>query len=516
MVERIVFVVYLAGLLFIGYHFSRRADTLEDYLLGGRTVGPVVTALTMQATSMSGYMFMGGPALTFQSGWFGFWYATGDVGGGLVNLAVLGKRMRRLSQILGALTPIEYLEKRYESKAITVLGSLISIVFLSCYVIGQFLASGKTLETLTGWPFVVSLLIGVGVILGYTVSGGYLAVCWTDFVQGIIMVLGMFGILIMGLAKVGGLTGLNNALAEMDPTYLSLWGKGLEYNNQWGVALGALLIYAIGYMGLPHVVVRHMSMKSPRTAKQAAVFSTIWNILFVYSPYVLGLIGIALLPNLKDPEMVIPSLAHDLFPGFFAALLLTAIMAAVMSTADSLLMQAGSILSRDIYQRFLNPKATQKQMVLISRLLVFAVGVFGIILAILQPPTVFGIVVFAFGTLGDSFIVPYIAAVYYEKANKVGALAAMIGGAITNIIWTAGALDRTTAVHPFLAGLIVSAICFVIFNRFGRDPSQEIKDAVRRAMGVRIPKEVESGVTAMMAPEAKAVARFLREEGVIA
>lgn len=191
-------------------------------------------------------------------------------------------------------------------------------------------------------------------------------------------------------------------------------------------------------------------------------------------------------------------------------------MAAVMSTADSLLMQAGSILSRDIYQRFLNPKATQKQMVLISRLLVFAVGVFGIILAILQPPTVFGIVVFAFGTLGDSFIVPYIAAVYYEKANKVGALAAMIGGAITNIIWTAGALDRTTAVHPFLAGLIVSAICFVIFNRFGRDPSQEIKDAVRRAMGVRIPKEVESGVTAMMAPEAKAVARFLREEGVIA
>ncbi|HHY37662.1 MAG TPA: sodium/proline symporter [Clostridia bacterium] len=516
MIEKIVFIVYLAGMLFIGYYFSRRDETLEDYLLGGRTIGPAVTALTMQSTSMSGYMFMGGPALTFKSGWFGFWYATGDVGGGLVNLAILGKRMRRLSQILGALTPIEYLEKRYECKAITIIGSLISIVFLSCYVIGQFIASGKTLETLTGWPFAVSLLIGVGVIIGYTVSGGYLAVCWTDFFQGIIMVLGMFGILIMGLSRVGGLTGLNNALGKMDPTYLSLWGKGLEYNNQWGVALGALLIYAIGYMGLPHVVVRHMSMKSPKTAKVAAVYSTIWNILFVYSPYVLGLIGIALLPNLKDPEMVVPALAHEVFPGIFSALLLTAIMAAIMSTADSLLMQAGSILARDVYQRFFRPNASQKQMVFVSRLLVFAVGVFGIILAVLQPPTVFGIVVFAFGTLGDSFIVPYIAAVYYEKANKVGALAAMISGAITNIIWTAGALDRTTAIHPFLAGLIVSAVFFVIFNRFGRDPSQEIKDAVRRAMGVRIPKGVESGISAMMAPEAKAVARFLREEGVTA
>ncbi|UAC48851.1 sodium/proline symporter [Bacillus aquiflavi] len=503
--DAIIFLVYLIILLLIGLWVSRKASkSVDHYLLGGRSIGPAVTAMTMQSSSMSGYMFMGGPALAFQQGWYAIWYAIGDAGGAIINLSVLGKRMRRLSEIFGALSPIEYLEMRYESAAVRVVGSVISITFLFAYVFAQFIASGKALTTLTGFPYELSLLIGVGVIIFYTVAGGYLAVVYTDFVQGIIMVLGVLGISIMALLHVGGLSGMNKALANIDPTYLSIWGKDLVYYGQWGVVLGAILIYSVGYMGLPHVVVRHMSMKSTKTVKGAILWAASWNQIFIFSPYILGLIGIILLPHLADPEMVITELAYQFFPGFFAAILLSAIMAAIMSTSDSLLMQAGSILARDVYQRFINKTASEKRMILVSRLCILIGGIVGVIVAIYEPPSVFALVIFAFGVLGNSFIVPYVASVYWKKANNMGALFAMIGGGATNIFWTLLQLEGITAIHSFLAGLMISIIGMVIGNYFGQPPSQEVEEAFERAKGMRnLPKILGKNIAKELAPEAK-------------
>lgn len=513
----IVFVIYLIVLLSIGIFFSRKASkSVDSYLLGDRNVGPAVTALTMQSTSMSGYMFLGGPALAFQQGWFAIWYAIGDAGGGIINLTVLGKRMRRLSEILGALSPIEYLEKRYESAAVRVIGSIISIIFLFAYVFAQFIASGKALESLTGLPYEWGLVIGVSVIIAYTVVGGYLAVVWTDFFQGIVMVVGVLGILVMGLIHVGGLSGLNSALAEIDASYLSIWGKDLEFYGQWGVILGAILIYSIGYMGLPHVVVRHMSMKSTKTVKDATLWTTIYNLLFSYAPYILGFIGIILLPNLSDPEMVIPTLAYTFFPGIFAALLLSAVMAAIMSTSDSILMQAGTILSRDVYQRFINKKATQTKMVLVSRLCILLAGIIGVIVAIKQPPSVFALVVFAFGTLGNSFLVPYVCSVYWKNANKVGVLCAMIGGGVTNVLWTSFDWQSATAIHPFLGGLFVSILGMIIGNYFGSTPSKPIQEAFEEARGARrLPQHIEKNIARDIGPEAKAIADFVGRNSLV-
>lgn len=512
-IERIVFFAYLLVLISIGVYFDRKGNkSQEEYLLGGRSLGPAVTALTMQSTSMSGYMFMGGPAYAFQVGWFSLFYAVGDAGGSIFTLSILGKRMRRLSEILGSLSPIEYLEKRYESSAVRVVGSIIALVFLSAYVIAQFIAAGKALSGLLGISYALALTIGISVVIFYTVVGGYLAVCWTDFFQGIIMVLSMVAILFLGLSKVGGLTGLNQALNNIDPTYLSIWGKGLQYQNQWGVIIGAILIYLVGYMGLPHVVVRNMSIKGPKTVKSALLYATFWNQFFVFTPYLLGLMGIIMLPNLADPEMVVPELAFMLFPGFIAAIVLSAIMAAIMSTSDSLLMQTGTILSRDIYQRFINPKANDKQLVFVSRLMVLGTGIVGLLIALWQPPAVFSLVIFAFGVLGNSFVVPYIAAVYWDKANSAGCLGAMIGGGLTNFIWTLANLEKVTAVHPFFAGLIVSIICMIIFNNFGKKPSREIIDAVNRAKGNtynNIPNGIKNSTSKMLAPEAKAVSTFI-------
>lgn len=509
--DAIVFIIYLLALLSIGAYFSRKASkSVDSYLLGDRNIGPAVTALTMQSTSMSGYMFLGGPALAFQYGWYSIWYAIGDAGGGIINLSVLGKRMRRMSEMLGALSPIEYLEKRFESPMIRVVGSIISIVFLFAYVFAQFIAAGKSLEALTGLPYEWALIIGVSVIVAYTVTGGYLAVVWTDFFQAIVMVVGALGILIIGLFKVGGISGINESLAKIDPTYLSIWGRGLEFYGQWGVIIGAVLIYSIGYMGLPHVVVRHMSMKNTKTVKSATLWTTIYSQLFAYTPYLLGFIGILLLPNLADPEMVIPTLAYEFFPSILAAVLLSAIMAAIMSTSDSILMQAGTILSRDVYQRFINKKASPTRMIRISRLSILLAGIIGVAVAIGQPPSVFALVIFAFGTLGNSFLVPYICSVYWRNANKVGILTAMISGGITNILWTSFDWQSATGIHPFLGGLTVSIIGLIIGNMFGKTPTPEMYKMYDEALGPRrLAKNIENNIAREIGPEARSISDFI-------
>jgi len=513
-IDGIIFIIYLGVLLSIGLWFSRKSSSsTEQYLLGGRSLGPAVTAMTMQTTAMSGFMFMGAPAMAFKYGWYAIWYAIGDAGGSIINLSVLGKRMRRMSEIMGALSPIEYLEKRFESPSVRVVGSIISIVFLFGYVCAQFIAAGKAMATLTGFTYELSLIIGISVIIVYTVAGGYLAVAYTSFVQGLIMVFGVVGIGFLAYFHVGGLTGLNVALKAIDPTYLSIWGKGLAYYGQWGMVIGAILIYSIGYMGLPHVVVRHMSMKSTKTVKGAVMISAIWNQFFIFVPYILGLIGIILLPTIADPEMIITELAYTLFPGIFAALLLSAIMSAVMSTADSILMQAGSILSRDVYQRFINKNASQKTMILVSRLCILMGGIVGVIVAIYEPPSVFALVLFAFGTLGNAFLVPYVSSVYYKKANYIGCLSAMIGGAMTNIIWTSLSLETSTGLHPFLAGLIVSILGMMIGSQFGRQPSEEVQEAFEQSRKKRyFSKEFDRNITRDLAPEASNVSKFLMND----
>ncbi|QFU84558.1 sodium/proline symporter [Natronorubrum aibiense] len=506
----IPFVMYLLGLLVFGYLASKKLDGLSDYLLGGRTIGSGVTALTLQSTSMSGFMFMGGPALAFQQGLWALWYAAGDFGGGLVNLSILGRNLRRVTEALGSLTPIEWLEDRYMHPSIRVAGATIAIVFLAAYVFAQFIAAGKAIESVMGLPFIYGLLIGAGVIVLYTFVGGYLAVAWTDAFQAIVMAVGINVILVAAILEVGGPGALITEIAAVDPTYLSIWGKGLAHAGEWGVVAGAVLIYSIGYMGLPHAVVRHLSMDEPDTAKGAAIWNVFYNTFFVYQPYILGLVAIVLLPNLSDPEMAIPRLATSLLPSVLAAVILAALMAAVMSTADSLLIMAGSILSRDVVQRFAADDLSDDQMFFWSRMLVLAIGVIGVIVAAVQPPGIFTLVVFAFGGLGTAFLVPNIAGIYWDRANWQGALTAMIGGAGTNIVWTVWNLQEVSAIHPFFAGLIVSAVLMIVVTLITEPPTKQVVSIVQRARRAETaPSGTIQKSTRSLAPEARSIGEYL-------
>ncbi len=437
---------------------------LEGYLLGGRKVGPLVTALTLQSTSMSGYMFLGAGALGFSEGYWALWYAAGDIGGGVLNLSIIGRRMRKFSELMGALTSIEYLEKRYPSPAIRLIGATLTVFLLGAYVLAQFIAGGKGMALVTGMPYAAALLIAVSIIMLYTLLGGYLAVAYTDFFQRVIMLIGMVWIATAALAEVGGLTAANHAIGELDPTLLSAWGKDLAFEGQWGIAIGAVMVFSIGSMGWPHLVTRHMAMTHPTTARRAGGYATLFNLLFVSAPYLVGIMALVILPSLGDPELAVFNVAEKLLPPAITGIVMAAIMAAIMSTADSLLLQTGSVASRDIYERFINRRASERQMVWISRGLVLAIGIVGYTIALLQPPTVFGIVVFATSVLGSAFLPSYVCAVWWRSANTPGAIASMVSGAIVAFMWELLGLARTTGLHPMLAGIVSSTTAMIVVS----------------------------------------------------
>lgn len=510
-------ILYYVIVLGIGYWALRRggSEDLEGFLLGGRKVGPIATALTLQSTSMSGYMFLGAGGLGFAQGYWALWYAAGDIGGGLLNLSTIGRRMRKMSQMMGALTAIEYLEKRYPSPAVRLIAGSLTVFLLGFYVLAQLIAGGKGMALVTGIPYPIALAIAVGIILAYTFMGGYLAVAYTDFFQSLVMLVGVMWIVIAALSELGGLTAANTALANLDPTLLSVWGKGLGFEGQWGVVAGAVLIFSIGYMGWPHVVTRHMAMTRPATARRAGFWATIWSLFFVPAPYLVGILAILILPGLDDPEMAIFQVAGQLLPAAVTGLVMAAIMAAIMSTADSLLLQTGSIASRDLYERFINPRASEKQMVMVSRGLVVAIAVVGYIVALVEPPTVFGVVIFATSVLGSAFLPAYFCAVWWRKANTPGALASIIVGASVAFVWQYANLVDPTELHPMLVGIVSSTVTMIVVSLATQSTSPvppHVLDAMDVASRVGpIPERFFASSEFMLAGEAAQVGKALDE-----
>jgi sodium/proline symporter len=504
-------VLYYVIVVGIGYWAMRRggSEDLEGYLLGGRQVGPMATALTLQSTSMSGYMFLGAGGLGFAQGYWAMWFAAGDIGGGVLNLSVIGRRMRKLSQMFGALTSIEYLENRYPSPVVRLFAGVLTVFLLGFYVLAQFIAGGKGMALVTGMPYPLALAIAVGIILLYTFMGGYLAVAYTDFFQSIVMLVGVLWIVVAALSELGGLTAANRAIAAVDPTLLSVWGRDLGFQGQWGVVAGALLIFSVGYMGWPHVVTRHMAMSRPATARRAGLWATIWNLFFVPAPYLVGILAIVILPGLDDPEMAIFAVASRLLPAAVTGLVMAAIMAAIMSTADSLLLQTGSIASRDLYERFVNPRASERQMVMVSRGLVLAIAVVGYLVALYEPPTVFSIVIFATSVLGSAFLPAYVCAVWWRKANTPGALSSMVVGATVAFGWEYFGMVEATQVAPMLAGVVSSTTTMIVVSlatqKIAPVPAH-IHAVMDEAAVVRpIPKALLAATDTALGPEASAV-----------
>lgn len=508
-------VIYYIVVLGIGYWALRNGGSkdLEGYLLGGRKIGPATTALTLQTTSMSGFMFLGAGGLGYIQGYWALWYALGDIGGGVLNFSIIGRRMRKLSQLFGALTAIEYLEKRYPSGVLRLISGSLAVFLLGFYVLAQFIAGGKGMALVTGIPYPIALAIAVSVIVLYTFMGGYLAVAYTDFFQSLIMLFGVLWIFIAVLYELGGFTAANNALHDLDPTLLSMWGKDLGFEGQWGVVAGAILIFSVGYLGWPHVVTRHMAMKSPVTAREAGAWATVWNLFFVPTPYLIGIFAILILPDMNDPEMAIFQVANKLLPAAATGLVMAAIMAAIMSTADSLLLQTGTIAARDLYERFINPEASEKQMIWVSRGLIMTIAIIGYFIALIEPPSVFNVVIFTTSVLGSAFLPAYVCAVWWKKANMPGALCSIILGALTAFCWQFFGVTEMTTIAPMVVGVISSTSTMIIVSLLTQSKypvPENVLELIEESSLVRlIPNNISSASNDSIAIQALEIKKFL-------
>lgn len=439
--------VYLVIVLIIGIVLEKAVKTIGDYFLGGRRLGPYVIAFSERASEMSGWVGLGLPGEGFSSGINATWNTIGCfLGIGDLGVWVLmSKRLRRYTEVVGALTIPAYLEARFNDTkgVLRVTAAIIILIFLTAYVGAQFTAAAKVFSAIAGGGAITTwIVIGALIMIIYTVLGGFFAVCWTDYIQGWWALIGLLLITSVGFAKYGGIGGLLQKMAETDPKLVSL-------NNFWGYEYSGVLLLVIilsyiaigfGWPGNPHIIVRFMGIKSVKDLKKSAITALLLLLVVYYLAESVGWMArveFGSIENLiaPDAEYSLQTLAIAWLPPALAGVVLAAPLALMMSTADSQLLVSASAIMEDIYHRFINPKAEEKKLVLWSRIITFILGVIALAWALLFGESVYLFVLFAWGGLGSAFGPLMLISLHWRKMTTTGAFAGMITGAVGVILW---------------------------------------------------------------------------------
>ena len=429
------FFVYLAALLLIGIITYRLTKTLDDFILAGRKLGTWVTAISAKASDLSGWLILGIPGKGYNIGLGAMWAGIAVMIGTFFNWTALSKRMRRYTEILGALTIPDFLEARYRDEKAHILrliSAIAIVIFMTAYLSAQFVASGKVISATFGMDYYFAMILGACVILFYTIMGGFFAVAWTDLLQGMLMLFAVVILPIVGLVKIGGFGAMGSAMAVSDSSLVSVTA-GKSGWQAWSFIIGMLAI-GLGYPGQPHILARYMAIKEPRKLRQGTLISMIWVIIVMYGAILIGIVGRQILTGVPDSEQIMPLLAKTLLPGWLSGILIAAAMAAIMSTADSQLLVATSAIAEDFFHKLIGKKASQKTLVTISRAATLVIGLIAILLA--RPGgLVFSLVLYAWGGLAASFGPAVIMALYWKRSTKWGIASGMIAGMLTIIIW---------------------------------------------------------------------------------
>ncbi|QCS44869.1 sodium/proline symporter [Natrinema versiforme] len=456
------FGVYLLVLLGIGLYSSRLMDSVDDYVIGGRSIGPVVTGFSERASEMSGWLTLGVPSDAFGTGVMAFYNGLGMIPADLFAWAGLAKRLRKYTEIVKAVTLPTFFETRLQDDTGYVKGvsAFVLMIFEGGYVGAQIVAAGTLLEVLTGVSSVVGILVGGVIVVGYTMLGGYFAVAWSDYVQGAIILAAFIVLPVIAFTNYGLPFG---ELASVGSSYTSATA-GM---TGWAAIFGIISYAAIGLgiPGNPHVMVRFMGIDEVKNIRLAALVAQ----LFMFVAYIgAGFVGLYALvvfgqSGIEDPNNVMPMLTLEFFPGAIAGIILAAALAAMMSSADSQLLVATSAIVEDVYHGYVNPDASQETLVRYSQYVTLALGAASVAFAFLAQNTpIYTLVLdYAWGGLGAAIGPTLIAALWWKRVTATGSVASMIVGTTTMILWTQlstvlellglmGAIDGS----PFLTGLV--------------------------------------------------------------
>jgi SSS family solute:Na+ symporter len=468
--------IYLVGMLWIGYYSYKKTSDLSDYMLGGRGLGPAVTALSAGASDMSGWMLMGLPGAMYASGVSSLWLSVGLMIGAYINYLILAPRLRMYTEIANdSITIPDFLENRFKdsSKMLRSVSAIVILIFFTLYTSSGLVAGGRLFESSFGLDYKMGLFVTAGVVVAYTLFGGFLAVSMTDFVQGIIMFIALVLVPIVAFTDMGGVTRTFEDIRDIDPSLLHFF-KGTSF-----VGIISLLAWGLGYFGQPHIIVRFMAITSVKELKAARRIGMGWMGLSIIGAMLTGLAGIAYYSKnpaaLADPETVFIAFSDVLFHPYITGFLLAAILAAIMSTISSQLLVTSSSLTEDFYKTFFRRNASDKELVLIGRLSVLAVAVVGILLSYYPNDTILGLVGYAWAGFGSAFGPVILLSLYWKRMTKWGALAGMIAGATTVLIW-ANIPSLKNWLYEMVPGFLTSLAVVIVVSLLTKAPSETIQD----------------------------------------
>lgn len=507
------FVSYLAMMLFIGFKCSNRQESLGDYYLGGRRMNKWVVALSAQASDMSGWLLMGLPGAIYVGGFSAVWIGIGLLVGTYLNWRLVARRLRGYSRVCrDSITIPDFICNRYRDRSgiSRMLAAVIILVFFTFYTASGFVSAAKLFTSTFGVPdtltfagvtmtgYSLCLVIAAFVVVGYTLLGGYMAVCWTDLIQGLLMFVAIVLVPTLVVCEAGGVTAAVDGLLRIDPDLMSPFTDAHTGKSVGLIGLASCMAWGLGYFGMPHILVRFMSIDKPSEVAGSRRIAMTWVTVSLAAAVVLGLVfhlylgqrGLSLADVGGDPEKMFMVMINGIFDGgfisrIFAGILLSAIMAAIMSTADSQLLVSASGFSNDLYKVVFRKRASNRELLVVSRLAVGAVALTAVFMAMNTGSDFFKVVMkmvsFAWAGFGAAFGPVILLSLFWRRANLAGAVAGMLTGASVCFVWKFVLSDYAGeypvfGLYELAPGFTLGLIAAVAVSLVTKKPSREMTD----------------------------------------
>ena len=467
----VVFAFYMVLLIAIGVLSARKVKTMEDYYVAGRNIGPALLGVHYGTVYFSSVLMIGGGAYAYRFGLATLWIAVGNtILGAFLPFLLFGGRIRSFSEALGALTLPDFFRERYGSRFLHVWTSLLTVVFMTVYLVSVFMGVSYIFNVTMGLSYEASLLITALIVGFYLAVGGTVACVWNDFIQGTVMALGTLFLTLMVVSHGGGVQSITRGLAAIDPGLVSspgIWGF-------WGL-FSYVMVTSIGPWGLPQSLTRFYMMRDPKVVRWAIVFATVFCIAMTTCSYFNGAaarlaferegVGIPLLPSGRpDYDIVVPHLIMLVLPALVGAVYLSAVIAASQSTADAVILMASFGLARDLYQKLINPEAGDEEVLRLSKICTAGVTLAGLVLAYFRPQMILDLAMMAWAALSAAIMAPFLYSLFWRRATRTAAVFTSVTAFALALAWGPWLLGRPLGVHEFLASQIYAWIAFPIVN----------------------------------------------------
>ncbi|NQD93624.1 sodium/proline symporter PutP [Pseudomonas sp. CrR25] len=483
----VTFVVYLVLMLGLGIVAYRRTQNLSDYILGGRSIGPGTAALSAGASDMSGWLLLGLPGYALVAGFEASWIAIGLLAGTWLNWLFVARRLRIYSHAANdSVTMPAYFENRFndKSRALRVISAVIILTFFLFYTSSGLVAAGKLFETVFGFNYQIAVVVGTLAVVSYTLFGGFLAVAWTDVVQGLLMAAALVMVPVFALNAVGGVDAAHAAILAKNPEMLTFFSdtKGEPLGI---IAILSLLGWGLGYFGQPHILARFKAISNEKDMPTARRIAVSWTAVTLFSALAIGWVAVGYLDtDLADAETVFMVLVNSLFHPVVAGILMAAVLAAVMSTADSQLLVSSSALAEDFYKALLKKNASDSELVWVGRGAVVLIAIIALLLALNPDTTVLGLVSYAWAGFGAAFGPAILLSLYWKRMNRNGALAGIVLGGITVVVWKQLAdLGGIFALYEIIPGFILATVGIVAVSLLTEEPESTLQATFDKVEG---------------------------------